>query len=101
MHAKYKHPSELDLCGPTPHFVDQQSATIAAFDKGSVDLSVQENVQQEDNLPPHQQNDRVENRRGRRNKLYFLFGPSPPFFFRLASSAFSDIKKGGLVPQHH
>ena len=98
-HSKYKHPSQLDLSGPTPHFVDQhKSATIAAFDKDSVDLCVQENGQQENNLATHQQNEHLENRRGRskrksntmqfkkqtvdlldsltnsRNKLYFLFG---------------------------
>ena len=111
-HAKYKHPYQLDLGGPTPHFVDQhKSATIAAFDKGSVDLCVQENRQQENNLPTHQQSERLENRRGRskrksntmqfkkqtvdlldslansRNKLYFLFGVATFFQWKKVTDA--------------
>ena len=69
MHAKCKHPSELEFSGPTPHFVDEhKSANITAFNNGSVDLCVQENGQEEDNRPAHQQSEGAENRLGRRKR---------------------------------
>lgn len=62
-------PSKLEFSGPTPHFVDEhESANIAAFKNGSVDLCVQENGQEEDNRAAHQQNERAENRLGRRKR---------------------------------